>query len=678
MASTYLDKFRSGLRAIQSRQILTLLTREKNKGAISSVEEFKSRLADLTSKLNSTTIAPTLQLFMAEIGDRIDSESFNFMLGRIEDDLVAAFQEANTIDEVIDAHETIINDVVLKNLELAINDLESKIDSLEFINKTSVGFDDAIFNTFRVTQNNRTSVDQGVVFTDPKTLIESGPGSEAFIDFIGEKLLLHTSLNKDNRIAGIRQIFDAEARQSELKVEFTNSNLNNIIDQRVGSFWIQSVLQSQPQTEAGILTKLELDLGSVQTINFLQLEPIILYPIDLYRISYLDENNQVKTILSNPIEIKSTNRLFFNTISVRKLIVTFRNRNYSQTQFEVKADSPLVSIVRDPLNSSLLIEAVKPDLQELVSNPRLKEILGLNTEGVSDRRKYYEYLIGFDNIKVGLNEFDENAIFISKTEKVNNCGQAAIKVLDRRPFSDTVDNVVIEYTEDTQPVGLDTYFHGSIEYYLIKRDYSSTDALLNTFYISVLPLNTSNIRHERLLLNKKSSPSLTTNDIGTLQFFTLNGFADVHVYRNGEELASFDLDPLETDGWEKDTANSVSDPGGEKRMSYSIRIQQPNPGDIYTVSYTPARSTSDIIPQDLSANPAVLMVDLSGFLDAWLGKNNVIYFADKKKGSQIAHSLLNLVIVLRRNSSNVTLTPVVEEYLLATGTKNNTKFGDSR
>jgi hypothetical protein len=129
------------------------------------------------------------------------------------------------------------------------------------------------------------------------------------------------------------------------------------------------------------------------------------------------------------------------------------------------------------------------------------------------------------------------------------------------------------------------------------------------------------------------------------------------------------------DGWQKYDDASVDNPGQGTRMTYAIQIQSPNPTDIYTVSYTPDISTSDILPQILSTSTAD-MVDLSGSMDAWLGKNNLVLFAETKRGIPIAHSLVNLVIVLRRNSSNVTLTPVVEEYLLALGSKNDKKFGD--
>lgn len=672
MANNFLDKFRSGLKSVQSRQILALLTREKQNGNISTVEEFKKRLTELTSKLANSTIAPTTQLILAEFSSVIDSESFNFMLERIQDDLQAAFQEANDIDEVIEAHEAIVNDVVLKNLELAINDLESKVTSLEFINNSGSGFDVAAFNTFRVTQNNRSSLDQGVIFIDPKSKLQSGPATEAFIDFIGEKLLLGASLIKTKPILSIRQIFDSEAKQSEEIVEFQGSKLGNIIDGKVGSFWSQSILLGKTEGETGLFTKLELNLGVVQTINFLQIEPLLLYPIDIYRLSYIDENNQSQTLLDNPVEITSTQKLFFNTISTKKLQIVFRNRNFSHVQFEIKPDSPSV-IVSRTTDPSKLVEAAREDLLDVVGSPVVKNILGLSTTPTQITRKYYEYFMGLDNIEVGSFEFADTSIFISKTEKVDYLGQAALKVLDKRPF--TTNDSRIEYTLDTQPSATDTLFHASLEYFLIKRDFSSTGSLVNVLTIPILPLNTAAIRHERLLLTKKSDNLLTTNNIGFLQFYTSD--PDIHVYRNGIELDSFDDDMSVIDGWASYATDTNDNPGQPIRMQKALRIQKPSPLDIYTVSYTPDISTSNILPQDLETT-SVDIIDLTGNLDSWLGKNNLVYFNPVKNGIKIAYSLVNLAIVLRRNSANATLTPVVEEYLLALSSNDTRKFGDNK
>lgn len=674
MATNFLDKFRSGLKAIQGRQVMALLSREKEKGSITTLDEFKSRLKELTEKVSSSKILPTLELYLAEYGELIDSESFNFMLQQIENDLVAAFQEANDINEILNSHETIINDVVLTNLELAINDIESQLDSVEFLNNTFLGFNNASFNTFRVTQNNRSTFNEGVVFIDPKTLLKSGPGTEASIDFIGEKLLLK-GRNKKASISSVRQIFDSEATSTELSVEFQNNSPSNIIDSSLGTFWVQSTLLTRDRGEQGLLTKLELNLSSVQTINYVQIEPISLANIYLYRIDYIDENNQTVNIMSSPLEINSTNKFFFTGISTKKVILVFQNKNYFETQFEVKPNSPL--LVDRNSSSEDILSSINSDLNEVISNPKLRSQFGLDQEIDFERTKYFEYLIGFNNIELGLNEFEENSIFVSKTEKINKLKQVGLKVLDKRPVSENSDSVDIEYTTETFPENTTEYFHGSLEYYLIKRDFDKTNKIINNFTCPIFPINASKIRHERIFLIEKTDSNLTTNNVGYTEFYTDEDITEILVYRNGELLTPtnlVDINPAETDGWLLNSSLTINLPLQGNQMKVAIQIQKPNPADIYTVSYTPKISSTRNLPADI-ANTNIGIIDTNGFLDSWIGPDNITYFGLSKKGIPIEYSLVNVVIVLRRNSSDVKLSPVVEEYLLVSSTIDEAKLG---
>lgn len=669
MATSYLDRFRSGLRAIQSKQILALLNREKDRGNITSIEEFKVRLQELTSKLSSTHLSPTLELFLGQVEDIIDSDSYNFMLERIQDDLEAAFQEANDIDEVLSAHETIISDVVLKNIELAIDELESKIESLEFINTTQLGFDNADFNTFRITQNNRSGTNREVLFIDPKTGASNNEQGEAFIDHVGEKLLLRTSLIEDIRIEDIRLIHDYEATSTELEVDHEDSDIRNVIDQRAGTHWIYSTLLSSPRGEEGVVTKVELDLGTFKTINTLEIEPLLNFPVELENIHYLTIAGEAKPILLNPVPVHSTNKLLFNAVATNKLILKFINKNYKSVQFRTRSNS----LVGEGGSYEELVASLADELQETVSNPRLLEALQI-PESIALPRSYYEYSIGFDNIRVGLNKFSEVSIFVGPSLKRERVGELALRVNERRPFSD---NGVTEYTTVTYPVDKTNLFLGSLEYYCIKKDYSLTDALLNTSVFPLLPLNASQVRHERLYLTERSNSTEALPSVGHLQFFTLA--EDITVYRNGIPLPDATGNPSIVDGWVKHELTSLSVPNQPRPMRYSIRIQKPNSNHLYTVSYTPALSTADYIsPENTSASFTLLeglrYVDLTGKLDAWLGKNNIVRFRPVKNGTPISYSVLNLVVVLRRNSANINLTPVLEDYLLATGTINEEKF----
>lgn len=684
--SSYLDKFRSGLRQVQSQQILKLISKEKDAGSITTVEEFRSRLEELTAHLQAQTIQPTLQLFLGEVSELIDSESFNFMLERIQDDLTASYSELNDIDEILSAHENIINNVVLQNLELAINDLEAKIESFEFVNKNKDGLDNAIFNTFRATQNNRTAQEKQVLFLDPKSgVLSNDPSFKATLDVIGEKLLLNTEIEDLVPLASARQIFDFESIASELNVEFSDSDINNIVDNRSGTFWVQSTLLSKPKDELGVITKIEIDLGGVQSVNSLEIEPLVLYPVEITNISIIDPNNQSVTILSEAVEAKSNNKFFFNTLSAKKVIIKVRNRNFSTVQFTTKPDSPVPEIVRDPGSINQSIENISEELDDLISSPLLAEAIGAQTF-ISEDKSYYEYLVGFDNIKLGLSTFNDTAIFVSKSEKINSLGQLAVKVNEKRPIGD-IDSSSVEYTTDTNPASTSDYFHGSFEYYVIKRDFSAADSLLNSTVFPVLPLGTTQIRHETLSLTE-------TSDTGFLQFFTLddpyhsvdNPTGDIIVYRNGEILENADATTgvtaaLEIDGWTKDTTLTQDTPGQPLRMSYAIKIQQPNVNNIYTVSYTPTVSTTNVIPTEPSpaavlSTAGLKLVDLTGDLRVWLGKDNIVYFKKVELGIEVAYSTANLVVVLRRNSANTNLSPVLEDYLLATGTRDTLKFGN--
>ncbi len=656
----FLDQFRSKLKQVQSRQLLAILTKEKDRKNITNLQEFKVRLLELTTQLTSSKLVPTLQVYLAQAESIIDSVSFNTMLERIEDDLVAAFEEANNIDEVLEAHETILNDVVIRNLEFAISDLEGQIASFEFINTTRLGFDNAQFNTFRSTQNNRNADAGNFIFIDPKTGLQARQQNAAFVDFIGEKLLLQLAVSDNKKIVNVRQIFDDEAKQSELVVSTVNSDIMNIIDERIGTFWTQSVLLSTPQKDRGVITKLELDLGRVQTVNFIDIQTISLYPIDIFRLSYIDDSNQQQDLLVDPVQIKSSNRLLFSAVSARKFIVAIRNKNFSQVQFQIKPDSPILAVQRE---GSERVAALQTELQELVVSPASRRALGLDNLTALQTKKFTEYLLGFDSIGFGISQFNDYSIFVDKTIKVTKCGLVGIKTEEIRPLED-------EYTTDTQPTSTDIYLRGSTEYYLLKRDFSDQGVLLNSYTIPVIPFNYSVVRHERVLLNKKSDNELTTSDLGFIQHFT--DPTGITLYRNGIEVPNKDLFPSSDAGWRVFTDLSVTEPLTGKGMRYCIQVDSPNPSDIYTASYTPTLSDSNLLAEDTLHQT---IIDLDGGLNSWVAPNNLIYFKQDYRGKSIAYSLLNIGIVLHRNTPNATLSPVVNEYLLATGAVLPDKLG---
>ena len=173
MALNYLDKFRSTLPETQGNQIRKLLRQKRDTGEIVSLDEFRANLAELTQELLAQKITPSLQLFLGEQGDLIASDTYNFMLDRIKDDLEAVFIEATRIDEILNAHNQLIRNVALQTMYLAINELESKVKIYSFLNGAGLhqGFDTAQFNTFRLSDSialGRATPDAPIVYRDFK------------------------------------------------------------------------------------------------------------------------------------------------------------------------------------------------------------------------------------------------------------------------------------------------------------------------------------------------------------------------------------------------------------------------------------------------------------------------------------------------------------------------------
>lgn len=663
--SVYLDKFRSSLPAIQGKQILTLLQEKKDKGEIKTIEEFKAKLTELTVILLSQELTPSLKVFLGEAGEVIDSETYNEMLARIRDDLEAAFSEIDTVEEVLALHQKIINQVILKTLQLAVNELDERISLFEFLSSNRLGLDVGQFNTFSTAkqlQTTRNDALAGILFAG----VESD--EDATVDAVGERILLAYDANSYVSIHTVRQIFDSQTSASELDVQFKDSNIQNMIDGTANSYWIYNTLLTNPKQD-GVVSKLELDLSATQDINFVEIEPASPYPIILEGITYVKNNNDVGTVSISPITILKPTKIEFSRITANKIVLKFRQYNYVETQFEQKQidtnyydalidntielqpdKEPLANYFRDILTSSFLLEG----------------ILGIpRTPSQGLKRKYYQYLIGFDNIRVGFASYSENGIFVSKVLEVNNPGKVAVKASETRPGelsgSISIDKDLFTSTK---------LYHGSIEYSIVKENFDSAGRFIGVDQFPLLPVNQDVVYHERLFLTEAIDLS-TENNAGFLRFFPITDAGDMKVYRNGTLLT-------ETTDWTKAsaglTALDQTSPTAGSRMIKAIKVNSPRITDIYTVTYTPLVGNSMELPKTSGGLIKVSSLGPNGSIRAVSGAT----ITDTNRGSNIiAKSNIYLIIILRRNSAEQYLSPSVEEYTLLAGSQDQTKFSDS-
>ncbi len=668
----YLDKFKDLIKKRQATQILNLLNKKKNTGEVRTIEEFTQRLDTLIRDITNTTLTPTLKIYMALANGEISSEVHNEMLDRASDDLDAAFEEAGNINEVQESHQAIVKDVVLKNLRYGIAELESKVSLYEFLSKDTNGFESAIFSTFRESRearSPRTLNQASSIFVDPRNNL--GIQDDAVVDPVGERLTLSLDSKTYYDLRSARQIFDSESKQSTLIVEPPTSKLSNLIDGRSGTYWTQSLLFDEQQPF--VKTKLEFDISGTRDINFIEIEPASKFEVILESIFYLDTNNIITKLGDIELPLSSPLVVQFSSITTKRFILVFRNTNFTKTQFEYNPNVKTLmeqSVDEKKTGTPPNMDTINDSLNGLLANPSIKSMLSI-TPSPQTKFSGYEYQVGFDNIRVGLGSYDTKSIYVSKSLSLDNIGQIGLRTEETRPGS-TGPTVSPDILDTTYDAGDDIFFHSSIEYWVIKEDLDSNGNILSINKFPILPMGVKRVNHERLVLTEKSVPGKITNDAGYTMFFTNPVDGEVKVYRNGLLLSNGNT----PDGWQDESQPIDSTPNNGNPMRMKIRIVDPLPTDIFTVTYTPLTSNTVGVPKLVTAwTPNGLnIVDLIGDLSARSINNQVVVLDRTTNADKITSSVIFLSIVIRSNTSDTTLTAAVEEYTLAIGSKDSTKF----
>lgn len=652
--STYLETFRSSVPTVQGRQILNLLQKKKDSGEIRSVEEFKARLTQLTESLLEEEIIPSLKLFLGEAGEVIDSETYNFMLQRINDDLQTAFAEVKTIEEVLAAHNQIVNQVTLKTIQLAINEINERVTLYEFINGSRLGFNKGQFNTFSTTKAASVSRNE-----DLGKLLYEGleAGEEALIDTVGERLTLGYEDNFIAPVQGVTHLFDEEVSASEVDVRFKDSRVENIIDGRNDTYWFYNTLLSRPKQD-GVVHKLELDLAATQDANFIEIEPAAPHPMILEDITYVRSDLLEFSLGIQPVLIKKPVRINFGKVTAAKLKLKFRQYNYVESQFEEhQIDENFYNVVVNDLDQPVDVAPISDHLREILSSDfQLDGLFGVpRNPAAFPKHKLYQYLIGFDNIRVGFSAYQPRSVYVSSPLSVENPGMVGLNAVETRPQNGL-----------TSPDST-AYFTGSVEYDIIKENFDSNGNFISAERFPVLPTGVVNVLHERLDLTHKVGASLS-NNVGILRFYP-DLSQSVKIYRNGTLLTG----PGPFDEWDYETTLSQDTPSAENRMVRAAKIADVAPSDIYTVSYTPKVGNAQELPSSFSF-PLLTTVNLGNGSRIRMIRNNIIITDRQLESNLIASSNIYLIILLRRNTPDETVTPTVEEYMLLASSEDSSKL----
>jgi hypothetical protein len=275
--------------------------------------------------------------------------------------------------------------------------------------------------------------------------------------------------------------------------------------------------------------------------------------------------------------------------------------------------------------------------------------------------------IGFDAARVGKGEYTQNAIYVSRGREVRNPAQIGLKTVEKRPASASplVAPTMVTETyndEDTQ------FYHGSIEYWVAKKDFNSANKIIRTTKVPIVPVGVTRINHERLILSERTAANVFLPDTGFLMGYSDTSTSDIKVFRNGLQIGESE--------WEDVTEDLARVPNSGQPMRSRIRIKLPLTGDIFTVSYNPSFSTTVGVPDSLTEYSAdgLSVVDLVGDLSARVVKDQIILFTNPD--TETVKSLIYLIIVLRNNTGDQSITPAVEEYSLMIGERDPVRYSE--
>jgi hypothetical protein len=681
MYQKYLEKYRSTLSTSQGNQILRILTKQRDSGEVRTIDEFRDRLKKLTGEILAERITPTLKLYKAVPGEDTSSDQFNDMVARVQDDLETAFNEAENLDEIIAAHHNVINQVALKVIHFGINDLESKITLYEFLGRNTRGFDDALFNTFREASNRKLSrSDQAasLVYIDPRRRSAILSNEDTEVDFMGERLILGAREIHYHKIREARWLSNPNSIRGEMNVEFSNSRISHIIDEQSNTYWVVPILLRQVRA-TGVPMEIVLRMPASRDINFVEIEPACEFPMVLTAVEYFDSNGNRQRAMSTEVTVSSPMKINFGRITTSALILQFKQDNYRETQFRRKAgESNFHRAVLGEHHSPVDLVSVSNDLRELLSSDFILSDIMNVPQQVGTMEKYYEYLIGFDNIRVGFNTFNERGIFASIKKPIDHLGQAALRVDEIRPVQVQGSHAISlqPFTYPQRSFAEDQkFYHSTVEYWLVVQLFGEDDFLISTENLPILPLGAKRIYHEQVILTDKSESGLTNPDQGSLMFYADADEDDVLMYRNGtllEHGSGKDWIFVPGTGLGSNANITITSPNAGRRMKRGIQILDTvRPLDIYTVSYTPRVSNTQIVPADTSL---LSIVDLVGDQSIRMIYDNVVIFDTIRLSYKIIRADVYLSIIMRRNSADLNFSPAVEEYMLVVGSRDLNKF----
>lgn len=631
----FIEKYISALSNTRIRQLQRLLESERAKKVLRNATEIEAKVQELATENYNRNISAErdLQLtriYDAVINELISSSQTEWMLVRAVNDIEAIYAELNSLDDLDLLLNEAMDKTILSNLEIALNDLEARIEELEVIRNggevTSYNKIKSVLPTVNITNS---FID--VLGIDDRTGLELPP-----LDFFDGTL----SLPIASKEVIIPTSYDVQSTSLTWD-EPPESNIKNISDDTPGTYWIRD-FYSADLLKTGLELKLTLDLGSVRKLNYIRIDEATQRPLILTSVVF--RNQEAQTVIS------STN------INVDNSYAFFLEKDYPADKVELNfvVYTPSIEERADNLGTTFEISDLSFDQFRDKMTDVEREAFGaisnksyFDTKYTRELEKKYVYRIGLDNIALELREYKDAGIYISQVDK------ALPSAISLDTIEDNVETVAL--TSES--------LSNSIEYKLFSLGYDLNWNLVDVTSTEMPASNQQSVVIERLELNEKDA--FGQFNVGKLRFFPdVFGSAEFNVYKNvGDQLTiasdyTISIEESEVTGgflW-LDSLPIVTT-AFKAPAECRIKILSPDIGAIYFVSYTPYHCTSKL-------NSVLTNAYLDKFESYYLDTRGSLRIDRNKVSYAIVNNSFVLATILRRNSGNVYSTPIVSKISL--------------
>jgi hypothetical protein len=645
----YLDKFLSTIPKIQTKHIFELLNELRDNGTIKTMEEYNTKLKELTETLKSKDPVPTFTLFQALVGKDVSSDLYNTMVKAVVADLDTAFQEAENISDVLDLHKNLYKLTVIKALKKAVKELERRITLYEFFANSYDGYTSAQFNTFDESERHdtpRSDALADVLYYDFSRRANILAEDDAAIDVFKEGLILPSIVSQEVKVVDIDTIDDGDASVSTRDVSDPSLSIRNAIDGKLHTYWVHPILLNAVESD-GVTIKVKLDLGGAREINTIYFEQIGQFPVELEKVEYLSQSSQSEELTVTGV-IDGDTSVHFTSVVARYLILTLRQDCWEEALYHrrlgVNVWERVIKADLDPETpDNEAVSRLADELGNVISDQEVRDMCDIATDVDWEQVKGYQYTFGFDNIKVYLNKYRTQGVYVGEKLEVDRPGVIALKTTEDKP--------------DVSVGGL-SYQPFSFEYYVFKRNFDSGNSLLDEELVPILPVGYGDIiTGERLHL-------VETNDASTYNTAYMRFIPDTSTTPEVKQDIITDLD-IGTDYEVKvrgdstwyttwagvETALGASPYADGAGLNIKIKFLNPKVQAFYTINYT--------------ADTSATTTDYRKVSD-WIKmqRNGVLRCDIGRVSATVAKSHLYLIAIMRRNYTANDQTPTLEDYKL--------------